>query len=374
MEKIIDIIDSIAYEKDLNPEDVQSALSEAIIKTAKNSIGEEFEFAVEIDKKLKTFKIFQNIEVIKDEDERAIENQNYVTISRAKDEFDDSLEIGDEVRYELTLENLGRNAINQLYRELEFRIQRLIEQNIFQKYQSKVGKIVFGTVVRVDSKDNTYIEIGEIRATLPRKNRIKGESFRVGDVIKSILKSVRIDRVHGMVIELSRTTPKLLEELLKLEVPEIKDGVIEIVKSARIPGVRAKVALKSNNPAKVDAVGSTVGVKGVRINAVSSVLNGESIDCIEYSDTEEIFISRALSPAIISSVKIEDDKAVVTISKDQKSKAIGREGINIRLAAMLTSYQIELIERDSILSEVKSESKSTKDRGDLSTLESLFKS
>jgi len=367
LEKIVDIIDSIAYEKDLNPDNVKDALSDAIIKTAKKTIGEEFEFSVEIDKKNKNLKIFQNILVIDENDDRAIDDKNYITIDKAKD-IDNDFEVGDEICHELTFENLGRNAINMLYRELEVRIQRLIESELFNKYKSKVGKIVTGTVVRIDNDENTFIEIEEIRGILPRKNRIKGEKFRVGNVIKTVLKSVNIDRSNGIVIELSRTTPKLLEELLKLEVPEIKEEVINIEKSARIPGVRAKIALTSNNP-KVDCVGSTVGVKGVRINAVSSVLNGENIDCIEYSDIPEIFISRALAPAIISSVKIKDGKAIVTIPKDQKSKAIGKAGVNIRLTSMLTGFQIELIEKDGFSTASPTQSK----KGDLSNLESLFK-
>lgn len=369
MDKVVDIIDSIAYEKDLNADDVKSVLSEAIIKTAKKTIGEEFDFSVDIDKKNKSLKIFQNILVVSDDDKRANDTKNYITINKAKD-IDEDVEIGDEVAHELTFENLGRNAINLLYRELEYKIQGLIGQKLFNKYKAKVGKIVTGTVVRIDKNENTYIEMDEIRGVLSRKNRIKGEQFKLGDVVKSVLKAVNIDR-DGMQIELSRTTPKLLEELLRLEVPEIKDGSVVIEKSSRIPGVRAKVALSSSNP-KIDAVGSTVGVKGVRINSVSQVLNGENIDCIEFSPTNEIFIARSLSPAIISSVKIDGEKAIVSIPKDQKSKAIGKSGVNIRLASMLTGFQIELNELEGFAPS-KDESSTDNKKADLSDLMSLFK-
>ena len=367
MDKVVDIIDSIAYEKDLSANDVKRVLTEAIINTAKKTIGEEFSFSVDIDKKNKSLKIFQNILVVSNDSEKAKDTKNYINIDKAK-EIDDEIEVGDEVAHELTFENLGRNAINLLYRELEYKIQGLIGQKLYDKYKAKVGKIVNGSVVRIDSHENTYIEIDEIRAILSRKNRIKGESFKVGDVVKSILKNVKIDR-DGMEIELSRTTPKLLEELLRLEVPEINEDNVRIEKSARIPGVRAKVGLSSDNP-KIDAVGSTVGVKGIRINSVSRVLNGENIDCIEYSKTPEIFVLRALSPAIISSVKISGEKAIVSIPKDQKSKAIGKSGVNIRLASMLTGYQIELNELDEIAT--KEENKESK-KSDLSDLISLFK-
>jgi N utilization substance protein A len=160
-----------------------------------------------------------------------------------------------------------------------------------------------------------------------------------------------MDKENGIQIELSRTSPKFLEELLALEVPEISDGTVVVEKSARIPGERAKVALISMHP-QVDAVGATVGVKGVRINAVSQELIGENIDCIEYSSIPELFISRIMSPAIISSVEIikdengEAQKAIVSLSSDQKSKAIGKNGINIRLASMLSGLNIELLESD----------------------------
>jgi N utilization substance protein A len=170
-----------------------------------------------------------------------------------------------------------------------------------------------------------------------------------------------------MILELSRTTPKFLEALLELEVPEIKDELVSIEKSARIPGERAKIALLSLHP-RIDAVGATVGVKGVRINAVSAELQGENIDCIEYSTVPEMFIARAMAPAIISSVTIEDHKATITLPSDQKSKAIGKSGINIRLASMLTGYEIELIETDGEGSSSSEEKKESVD-----SLEALFK-
>ena len=219
-----------------------------------------------------------------------------------------------------------------------------MEEKIFQKYQDMVGHMVFGSVTRVDSEENTFIEIDELRAVMPRKNRIKGEKFKPGDVVKAVIKSVYIDKSMGIKVELSRTSPKFLEALLKAEVPEIKDGLVLIAASARIPGERAKVALVATSP-NVDPVGATVGTKGVRINAVTKELNGENIDAIEYSAEPAILITRAMAPAIISSVKIGDDgKAVVSLVTEQKSKAIGKSGINIRLASMLTGHEIELNE------------------------------
>ncbi|MBZ7938294.1 MULTISPECIES: transcription termination factor NusA [Campylobacter] len=337
MEKIADIIESIANEKNLELESVKERVILALINTAKRIYGQEYDFFVD-GKKLN---LYQKITVVADNDPRSEENQeSFIALSKAKAEAPD-VEIGDELTYECSLENLGRTAVNILHKELEYHIQKLLEQTIFEKYKNKIGKIVFGNVVRIDNDENTFIEIDELRAFLPRKNRIKGEKFKVGDVVKAVIKRVYTDK--GIKMELSRTSPKFLECLLEAEVPEIKDGYVNIIGCARIPGERAKVILKSNG-INIDAVGATVGVKGVRINAVSKELYNENIDCIEFSNEPEILIARTLAPAIVNSVKIEDKKAIVSLNSEQKSKAIGKSGINIRLASMLSGYEIELCE------------------------------
>ncbi|ARE80420.1 transcription termination factor NusA [Campylobacter helveticus] len=337
MEKIADIIESIANEKNLELESVKEKVITALINTAKKIYGEEYEFFVD----KKTLSLYQKILVVADDDERLGENkESFIAISKAKKEAAD-VEIGDELTYECSLENLGRTAVNTLHKELEYHIQKLLEQTIFEKYKNKVGQMVFGSVVRVDNEENTFIEIDELRAFLPRKNRIKGEKFKVGDVVKAVIRRVYTDK--GIKMELSRTSPKFLECLLEAEVPEIKDGLVSVVGCARIPGERAKIILQANG-ANIDPVGATVGVKGVRINAVSKELHNENIDCIEYSSENEILIARALAPAIINSVKIEDKKAIVSLNSEQKSKAIGKSGINIRLTSMLSGFEIELNE------------------------------
>ncbi|PAF41146.1 transcription termination factor NusA [Helicobacter sp. 11S03491-1] len=377
MEKILDIIELIAYEKGLQVSMVSQVVKDSIIKMAKKEIDENTNYSVEEDPKERTLKLIQTLIVCEDNDTGVIQDpNNFIPLQKAKEMAQD-VNIGDEIKYELSLEDMSRNAVNSLFRDLEFNIQRTIEDQLFEKFKSNTGKIITGVVVRVDEAQNTFIEIDEIRAILSIKNRIKGEKFVVGDTVSSILKHVSIDR-NGIRLELSRTTPKMLEELLKLEVPEIKDGEVVIAKSARIPGDRAKIAVYSNNP-KIDPIGSSVGVKGVRINAVSKELNGENIDCIEYSEVPEIFISKALSPANIISIKIQPSgdptlppKAIVNIMSDQKSKAIGKNGINIRLASMLTGHDIELIEIVS-----QKESQNTQDQAvskvGIDALESLFR-
>lgn len=376
MEKIGNIIESIAHEKGLKLEEAREAVSTALIKTAERVFVEENHYAVDIDEKTKELSLMQKVLVVSDNDERLAENiggaEKFIAISDAK-EVDPDIELDDELSYTISLDDMGRTAAAILYKELEYHIQRILEQNIFDKYRQRVGNAVSAEVVRVDNNENTYLEYKEVKAVLPMKSRIKGEKFKVGDVVRAVIRKVFIDKKIGMQIELSRTSPKFLEELLRLQVPEIDDELIIIHGSARIPGERAKIALSSVSP-NVDAVGATVGTKGVRINAVSQELHGENIDCIEYSSIPEIYVSRALSPAIISSVKIEGDKAIVTIPSDQKSKAIGKSGINIRLASMLTGFTIELVEigGQSTSSTQKESANDASAEGSIDALKALF--
>lgn len=400
MEKIIDIIDSIAYEKGLKVSDVENALKESLIKTAQKMQDDSLIYEADIDRVNKTLKLSQKIEVVANDDIRLsgeareeqndwekendvegklINPENFLPIDEAK-QIDPDLEIGDFLNYDLEFESMGRNAATILFSNLEYKLQRFIEDNLYNKYNDQVGDTITSVVTRVDNGDNTFIEIGEVKGILPRKNRIKGEFFKVGDSLKAVVKGVNIDKQHGLIVEVSRTSPKFLESLLALEVPELHDKKITIENTARIPGSRAKIAL-STTEANIDPIGAIVGVKGVRINAVSKQLNGENIDCIEFTPIKEMFVSRALSPAIVKSVKIEEkagekgrDKAIVTIAEDQKSRAIGKVGLNIRLASMLTKCEIELnVLEDGTKATAADGVDTTEEKStDTSNLEALF--
>ncbi len=388
MEKILDIIEAIAHEKNISKEHAIEAFKEALINTAKKLTTFTSTFEVIIDQDTKTYSVNKVITVVADDDEqlyvevgkegntKEIESDSFISLSEAKEEFDDSLELGDQLKEEFVLEDHGRTASANLFRELEYHVQRRVEQDLFEKYREKVGTVMLGTVNRVDADDNTHVEIGELKGIMSLRNRIKGEKYKRGDSIRALLRYVSVDPEYGLFLELTRTSPKFLESLMANEVPEIADGIVEIVAAARIPGERAKIALKTEQM-NVDPIGAAVGVKGVRINAVSEELDGENIDCIEFSPIPEVFITRALSPAISQSIKIDADekKAVVNITGDQKAKAIGKSGINIRLASMLTGYTIELneiegvTERQSDTSDTAEAPKTT----DTSALEDLFK-
>ena len=386
MEKILDIIEAIAHEKNISKEHAIEAFSEALKNTAKKLTSFTSHFEVHIDNDTKTYTVDKVITVVADDDEQLfvevgkeenkekIPSDAFMPLSEAK-EFDASLEIGDKLTEEFVLEEHGRTASANLFKELEYHIQRRIEQDLFEKYREKVGSVMLGTVNRVDVEDNTYVEIGELKGVMSQRNRIKGEKFKHGDSIRALLRFVSVDPQHGLFLELTRTSPKFLEALMESEVPEIADGVVEIVGAARIPGERAKIALKTEQ-INVDPIGAAVGVKGVRINAVSQELNGENIDCIEYSPIPEVFITRALSPAITQSIKVDAStkKAMVNITSDQKAKAIGKSGINIRLASMLTGYTIELNEVEGVAErQVDSLTPEVEKTTDTTALEDLFK-
>jgi N utilization substance protein A len=363
------------------------AFKESVINTAKKLTSFTSTFEVIIDHDTKTYSIFKVITVVADDDEQLfvevgkegfkekVESDSFIPLSEAK-EFDDSLELGDQLKEEFILEDHGRTASANLFRELEYHIQRRIEQDLFEKYREKVGTVMLGTVNRVDADDNTHVEIGELKGIMTLRNRIKGETFKRGDSIRALLRYVSVDPQYGLFLELTRTSPKFLEALMASEVPEIDDGVVEIVGAARIPGERAKIALKTDQM-NVDPIGAAVGVKGVRITAVSEELNGENIDCIEFSPIPEVFITRALSPAITQSIKVEADekKAIINITGDQKAKAIGRSGINIRLASMLTGYTIELNEVEGVTERQvdSSEGAEAEKTTDTTALADLFK-
>ena len=296
--------------------------------------------------------IWRNRTVVED---GAVENPNMqIAVSEVK-AIDPTYEIGDEYADEIKL----RRTVLSLRQNLASRILDLEKANLYEKYSEKVGEIVTGEVYQVWKKEVLVLDDEENELILPKAEQIPNDFYRKGDTIKAIVKSVEMNNNQPRII-LSRTAPQFLERLFEQEVPEIFDGLITIKKIVRIPGERAKVAVESYDE-RIDPVGACVGMKGSRIYSIVKELRNENIDVVNYTSNPQLMIQRALNPAKISSITIDEEKktASVYLKPDQVSLAIGKGGLNIRLSKMLTGYDIdvyrEVEEEDVALTEFADE-------------------
>ncbi len=256
--------------------------------------------------------------------------------------IDDSYEVGEEIADEIKLESFGRRAVLSLRQNLASRILDLEKANLYEKYKEKVGDIITGEVYQVWKKEMLVLDDDDNELVLPKSEQIPNDFFRKGDTIRAIVSSVEMVNNSPRII-LSRTANEFLERLFELEVPEIFDGLITIKKIARIPGERAKVAVESYDD-RIDPVGACVGMKGSRIYSIVKELRNENIDVVNYTTNPQLFIQRALNPAKISSINIDEERktAAVYLKPSEVSLAIGKGGLNIRLASMLTGYDIDV--------------------------------
>ncbi|RZA01459.1 MAG: transcription termination/antitermination protein NusA [Sphingobacteriaceae bacterium] len=255
---------------------------------------------------------------------------------------DPDLEVGDEFIEQITLEDFGRRAILAARQTLVSKILELEKDEIFKKYKDRVGEIVTGEVYQVWKKETLVLDDEGNELLLPKTEQIPADYFKKGDSVKAIVHKVDMLNSNPKII-ISRTAPEFLQRLFELEVPEIFDGLITIKKIVREPGERAKVAVESYDD-RIDPVGACVGMKGSRIHGIVRELKNENIDVINYTNNIQLYIQRALSPAKITSIKLDDEKktAAVYLKPDQVSLAIGRGGHNIKLAGKLTGYEIDV--------------------------------
>ena len=264
-----------------------------------------------------------------------------ITLSEIQ-KIDASYEVGDEYTDEITFDSFGRRAVLSLRQNLASRILDLEKANIYAKYSEKVGEIVAGEVYQVWKKEVLVLDDDENELILPKAEQIPSDFYRKGDTIKAIVKTVEMNNNQPRII-LSRTANQFLERLFEQEVPEIFDGLITIKQIARIPGERAKVAVESYDD-RIDPVGASLGMKGSRNHTIVRELKNENIDVINYTNNVQLYIQRALSPAKVNRIVVNDDarKAEVYLDADEVSMAIGKGGSNIKLAIQLTGYDIDV--------------------------------
>ena len=298
---------------------------------------ENFDVIINIDKG--DFEIWRNREVVED---KSLEDPNLqITLSEAK-KIDEDYEVGEEVTDEVKLGDFGRRAILSLRQNLTSRILDLEKNNLYGKYKERIGEIVTGEIYQVWKREILVLDDEGNELILPKSEQIPSDYFRKGDTIRAVVIKVEMKNNNPLII-LSRTSPIFLERLFELEVPEIFDGLITIKKIVRVPGERAKVAVESYDE-RIDPVGACVGMKGSRIHGIVRELKNENIDVINFTTNIQLFIQRSLSPAKISSIKISEEKkdAEVYLMPNEVSLAIGKGGLNIRLASQLTGYEIDV--------------------------------
>jgi N utilization substance protein A len=338
----VNLIDTFSEFKELKNIDratMMSVLEDVFRSLLARKYGsdENFDIIVNIDKG--DFEIWRNREVVEDKD---LEDPNIqIALSEAK-KIDDDYEVGEEVSDEVKLHDFGRRAILALRQHLTTRILDLEKNNIYMKYKDRIGDIVTGEVYQVWKREILILDDDGNELILPKSEQIPSDHFRKGDTIRAVVIKVEMKNNTPYII-LSRTSPVFLERLFELEVPEIFDGLITIKKIVRVPGERAKVAVESYDE-RIDPVGACVGMKGSRIHGIVRELRNENIDVINYTSNLQLYISRALSPAKISSLKlVEDEKRVeIYLKPSEVSLAIGKGGLNIKLASQLTGFEIDV--------------------------------
>ena len=275
------------------------------------------------------------------EDDQLEDDNTEIALSEAK-KIDEDFEVGEEVTDEVFFEDFGRRAILNLRQTLTSKILELQKESLYNRYKEKIGEIVSGEVYQIWKKEILLLDDEKEELLLPKTEQIPSDFFRKGEHVRAVVERVDNKNNNPKII-LSRTSPTFLERLLELEVPEINDGLITIKNIARIPGERAKVAVESYDE-RIDPVGACVGMKGSRIHGIVRELRNENIDIINYTSNMNLYIQRALSPAKITSVKIneEEKRAEVLLRPEEVSLAIGKGGFNIKLASMLTGYTIDV--------------------------------
>ena len=325
--------------KNIDRTTLVSVIEDSFRSVLQRTYGSDENFDVIVNPDKGDFEIYRNRVVVEDD---SVRNENAeISLSDAR-KIDKDYEIGEEVSEKIEFAKFGRRAILTLRQTMASKILDLEHDNLYNKYIDKVGTIVSGEVYQIWKREMLLLDDEGNELLLPKNEQIPGDFFRKGEAARAVV--LRVDNLNNNPkIILSRTAPDFLQRLIEHEVPEINDGLIAIRKVARIPGQRAKIAVESFNE-RIDAVGACVGVKGSRIHGIVKELHNENIDVILFTQNQKLFIQRALSPAVISSINLDEErkKADVFLQPDQVSLAIGKNGDNIKLASMLTGYTIDV--------------------------------
>ncbi|UCV30043.1 transcription termination factor NusA [Ferribacterium limneticum] len=340
--EILLLVDALAREKNVSKDIVFGALELALASATKKRIHDEADVRVSIDRNSGSFESFRRWQVVPDNE--YVNEFLEVPLSDAQKD-DPEIEAGDSLEEPLEPIDFGRIGAQAAKQVILQKIRDAEREQILSDFLGRGEHVVSGTIKRME-RGNAIIEAGKIEAMLPRDQMIPKENLRIGDRVKAYL--LRIDRnARGPQIILSRTAPEFVIRLFDLEVPEISDGLMELKACARDPGLRAKIAVKSNDP-RVDPIGTCVGLRGSRVTAVRNEIGGENIDIVLWSADPAQFVIGALSPAEVSSIVVDEEKHAmdVVVDEDNLAIAIGRNGQNVRLASELTGWTINLMTQD----------------------------
>ncbi len=338
----VEAFGQIIREKKVDKNTLVEMVKQSLISAGKRKYGQEAEFKVHLDEVKGLLEIYRTYRVVEEVAEPLAE----LLVADAK-KIDGAAKVGGEVEVYISLDEFGRNAVQTAKQVLMQKVREAERDRIHDEYKDKVGAIVSGTVRQVD-RGNILINLGRAEAYLPIREQIKKERYNQGDMVRAII--LEVDKsAKGPQITLSRTSELFLRKLFEQEVPEIFDGDVEIKVIAREPGGRSKIGVHSRND-KVDAVGSCVGMKGSRVQAVVNELHGEKIDIVSWSENQNEFLTKALAPAKVASLRFNesDHRVLAIVEDDQLSLAIGKEGQNVRLASKLSGWKIDLITNKEI--------------------------
>jgi N utilization substance protein A len=333
------LVDALAREKNVNKAVVFGALEQAIGSATKKRFTEDVDVRVAIDRNTGEYESFRRWQVVADD---AVElPAQQIPLSEAKAQYGD-VQVEDYIEEPLETIEFGRIGAQTAKQVILQKIRDAEREQILQDFLGRGEKLVTGTIKRME-RGNAIIESGRVEAVLPRDQMIPKENLRVGDRVRAYL--LRIDRaLRGPQLVLSRTAPEFIIELFRLEVPEIEEGLLEIKSAARDPGVRAKIGVHSNDR-RIDPIGTCVGMRGSRVQAVTQELAGERVDIVLWSDDPAKFVIGALAPADVASIIVDEEKHAmdVVVNEENLAIAIGRSGQNVRLASELTGWQINLM-------------------------------